>query len=249
MKISDRIHILTSGKDGIGMNNGPDATVYLINGGEECAIIDAGYGDSTEAILNEIQKDGIDKNRIKKIFLTHAHADHSGGIHNLSLALSTEVFAAKETAQAITEGNEQFMSIDKAKQCGMFSKEFKFQRHNVNEINLSADIRIGDIILHALLTEGHSNGHLVYWSDINGKRCLFSGDSIFYHGKISLLSTWDCSIVKYRDTINCLAELNIDGLFPAHGCFTLTCGSAHIQRSLHYFKNLEIPPNYNEDLW
>ena len=248
MRIHSRISIVASGADGIGLSTGGDATVYLINGGSECALIDAGFGEDTRAILGEVEKDGLDVKKIKWILLTHGHADHAGGARELSAYTGAKILAMESTARAVTAGDRTFLSIDVAIEALMFPSNYVFPSCTVERFPVGKKLQVGDVTIEGIVTEGHCNGHLAYYSELDELKCLFSGDSVLYKGKISLLSTFDCSIPKYKESVARLMRYEVDGLFPSHGCFSLRGGKRHLQMASRYFEALEVPKNYNEDI-
>ena len=71
-----------------GLSDDPDCHVYLIDGGDELALIDCGmaYGDSLERILGNVRAEGLDPARITKVIVTHYHMDHAGGAARFSRA-------------------------------------------------------------------------------------------------------------------------------------------------------------------
>ncbi|HOV80978.1 MAG TPA: MBL fold metallo-hydrolase, partial [Bacillota bacterium] len=63
------------------MTDSRDCCVYLVDGGGELALIDAGLGYSYRQILNNIKEIGLDVSRLKCVVATHGHIDHIGGLH------------------------------------------------------------------------------------------------------------------------------------------------------------------------
>lgn len=249
MKLNNRISIVASGADGIGLTKEADATVYLINGTSECALIDAGFGNTTELICDEIQRDGYQLSDVKKIILTHGHADHAGGAFEFAKRTGAKVYAMKSTAWAMENADMEFFSVNAAKRAGMFPVDFTLKACIAYPLTDGQQIKVGDLCLNAMATEGHCAGHMSYWADIDEVRYLFSGDAIFYHGKISVLATTDSNIPAYIKTIERLYQLKADALLPGHGCFTLSGADKHIGKAMGYVKQLELPKNYNEDLY
>lgn len=249
MRLNNRISIVASGTDGIGLSKEADATVYLVNGKSECALIDAGFGNTTELICDEIQRDGYQLSDVKKIILTHGHADHAGGVLELAKRIGAKVYAMESTALAMENADMEFFSMNAAKKAGMFPDDFILKACEVYPLADGQQIKVGDLCLNAMVTEGHCAGHMSYWGDMDGVRYLFSGDAIFYHGKISVLATADSNIPMYMRTIKRLWQLKPDALLPGHGCFTLSGADKHIKKAMGYVKRLELPKNYNEDLY
>jgi glyoxylase-like metal-dependent hydrolase (beta-lactamase superfamily II) len=79
VRLTRGVHLVGSGE--IGLSDPWDAHVYLLDGGSELALVDAGCGqrDSLERILANVRDDGLDPARITTLLLTHWHPDHSGG--------------------------------------------------------------------------------------------------------------------------------------------------------------------------
>ena len=88
MKIADRIYLVGSGDLGLSMTDAFDCHVYLVDGGSEAALIDAGGGRDIAAILKIVEDDGIPLDRIRSLLLTHGHADHAAGELVLRVVLS-----------------------------------------------------------------------------------------------------------------------------------------------------------------
>ncbi|MCH5203769.1 MAG: MBL fold metallo-hydrolase [Oscillospiraceae bacterium] len=67
--------------------------------GENCFLIDAGLNSSAaETILGILQENGL---KLEKVFLTHSHADHSGGCAYLKERTGCGIFAPGVCAQLV----------------------------------------------------------------------------------------------------------------------------------------------------
>lgn len=75
MKLTDHIHLVGGGARGMGISHDADCPIYLVTDGHEAAIIDAGAGLEPELILANIASDGIPRDQIKYLILTHCHGD------------------------------------------------------------------------------------------------------------------------------------------------------------------------------
>lgn len=247
MQIHERIYIVGSGSAGIGISNEMDCTVYLVDGGEECALIDTGAGIETERIIKNIKKDGIDPHKVSSIFLTHGHGDHSGGAAELSEFCEATVYALKETAEYVTYGNLKALSIKDAIEAGVYGRDYKYRCCPTEVISEDEEIRIGDSILYVYRMDGHCSGHGCYGMEYQGKRILFSGDTIFNYGRISIQSIWDCDLQKYIETCKALNKIHPDILLPAHGAFLLEYGYSYIEKAMKEINSLGIPKNIIEE--
>src|SRR3954447_11931406 len=82
VRITNEVYVVGGGvTNAFGLSEDPDCHVYLIDGGDEMALIDCGMadGDSLERILSNVRREGLDPARIAKIIVTHYHIDHAGG--------------------------------------------------------------------------------------------------------------------------------------------------------------------------
>lgn len=241
MRINDRIYLIGSGNLGFNLTNGYDCNVYLINGGDSLALIDAGSGIETERIVNEITNAGFNPSQVDMIFLTHAHADHAGGAYELSKQCDAIVYGLVDTAKFISTGDAEAISLPAAIKAGIYPSTYHLKPCPVTPINDGDQFQIGDLILQASETLGHSDGHVSYFMDDSGKRFLFGGDLIFGGGKISLQSTWDCRLAEYAQSIRKVSELKIDCLFPGHLTFICNEAHHHIESAVFQLNQLSIP--------
>src|SRR6516225_1171620 len=65
--------------------------VYLIDGGSEWLLIDIGYLDSTEEIIDLIRRMDFNLSNCKMLIATHADADHIQGAARARELLKTKV--------------------------------------------------------------------------------------------------------------------------------------------------------------
>ncbi len=54
------------------------ANIYLLEGGAELVMIDGSYGHYYQDVKSMLKKSGLDPARVRRIYLTHADADHAG---------------------------------------------------------------------------------------------------------------------------------------------------------------------------
>lgn len=243
MQIHERIHIVGSGTAGFGISHELDCTVYLIDGGEEYALIDAGAGVEPEKILYNIEEAGIRPTQVSRILLTHGHGDHSGGAYTLSRFCHAEVYALPETAAYVSKGDLDAIALRKAIQAGVYGKDYCFPACPVRPVSEESFMQVGDLRLNIHRMEGHCSGHACYEMRYKGRKILFSGDSVFNYGKIALQAIWDCDLQKYVETCRRMEKMHPDILLPAHGAFLISRGYSYIEKAMEKIRALGVPDN------
>lgn len=244
MKLTPWLSLVGSGDAGFNMTDRYDCHVYLLNGGSELALIDAGSGRDQAAIVAHIEADGYDPRRIKKLLLTHAHADHSAGSAGWHRNFGVEVGVAEEAAEALRSGDERWIYLDVARAAGLYPPEFTFPACPVGrELHDGDEIPVGNLTVRVLATPGHANGHCCFLVEVDGQRALFTGDLLFYGGRVLLLNTAECCPRACAQSLEKLRNLEIDLLLPGHQTFSLRHGQRHIDAALQAFDALLVPPN------
>ncbi|GAA3409512.1 MBL fold metallo-hydrolase [Paenibacillus hodogayensis] len=244
MRISSRVTMVGSGRHGLQMTHLIDCNVYLLDGGSECALIDAGGGVEPERIEARIAAAGVEPERITKLLLTHAHGDHAAGARHFRDRYGAELIAAEEAAPWIESGDMEKNSLLAAIRVGIYPADYRFPPCPVDRAVKEGDrIRVGELELKVLETPGHSLGHVSYLWDGEDGRAIFAGDVIFAGGRIVLQSTWDCSIQDYARTTAKLHELRLDALYAGHGAPVVKEAHRHVERAHECFQRLDLPPN------
>jgi glyoxylase-like metal-dependent hydrolase (beta-lactamase superfamily II) len=244
MRITNQLVLAGSGMLGLHTSNPLDCNIYLMDGGDECALIDAGSGREPERIVANLRAAGIDPQRLRYVLLTHAHGDHAAGARYFHDNFGAEVICALESASWIENAQVDKVSLPQAQAAGIYPLDFVFPACPVARRVVEGDrIKVGTFELTAVETPGHARGHVSYLWDEDGHRALFGGDVIFAGGKIVLQNTWDCSIQEYAATMARLHALQIDRLYPGHGTFLLSTAHDDIERAHDKFTKLGFPSN------
>jgi len=243
MKIIDNIYLVGSGK--VGLSHSSDCNVYLIDGRNELALIDTGVGIEIEKIFANIKEDGFDLTDIKKIILTHTHADHVGGCKKIRKVSNCKIFVPLNEIDLLEKGTDEELGLDIAKESGTYSPDYKYPHCSADvSVSNGDNIQVGGLQLKAINVPGHSPGSTCYFLEHKGKRILFTGDVLFYDGKIGLLNCWGSNLADYRKHIDRLASLAVDVLLPGHKLFTLRNGQQHINKAILALKKLSVPPSF-----
>src|SRR5207248_4401246 len=80
--------------------------VYLIDGGGEFALIDIGFMDTVDEIIDLIRKMDFNLSSCKMLIATHADADHVQGAARFREALKTKVAAHPLSVGPLESGDE-----------------------------------------------------------------------------------------------------------------------------------------------
>src|ERR1700739_1276887 len=80
--------------------------VYLIDGGSEFLLIDIGYLDTVEEIVELIRQMDFNLSTCKMVIATHADADHIQGIARAKELLKTKVAAHPLSVEPLESGDE-----------------------------------------------------------------------------------------------------------------------------------------------
>jgi hydroxyacylglutathione hydrolase len=242
MRLTDEVGLIGSGGLGLGLSHPLDCHVYVLDGGDELALIDLGTGLHTQRMLDLAQADGYDLSRLRHAFVTHPHADHAGGAAAWVNATGVRVAAHPDAARFITAADEHGFNLDAARTAGRYPADYGLEP--VADVRALADdesIRVGHLRLRAIYTPGHSAGGVCYWVEGRERSYLFTGDTLFFGGKVLVLSSDDSNVVELRRSVARLAQLKVDALLPGHLLMTLADGAEHVQRAHAAFEKLLVP--------
>ena len=244
MKLTEEIYLVGSGHAGISLTDDFDCHVYLINGGDELALVDAGAGMGVPEILHNVEADGFHLSAIKKVLITHTHADHSGGAARLRERLNAAFYVSKIEAPFLRDGDEDAVGLTRARQAGFYPPDYRLEPCPVDvALNDGEPFLVGDLTMTAILLPGHSAGTMVYLMEGKQGRYLFSGDSVLFGGMISLLNCVGSSLEAYRKHIGKLSGLHVRGLMPGHLNFCVNNGQRQLDLAVEAFKGLGVPTN------
>ncbi|WP_405869040.1 MBL fold metallo-hydrolase [Streptomyces sp. NBC_00005] len=221
MRLTDHVTLVASGAAGFDLTDPLDCHVYLVQGSRHSALIDAGAGRSGPVVTRAVDH----------LLLTHGHADHAGGAAALAEHLpGLRVRAGAAAVKWIATGDEQGLSVDKGKAAGVYPQSYTFTPcPRVEPIADGEEIDLGGgVVLRAVATPGHADGHVCYHLRTPGYRALFSGDCVFTGGRISLQNLHDCRVPEYAASLTLLAELDVDALFPGHHEVSLARAGRHL---------------------
>jgi glyoxylase-like metal-dependent hydrolase (beta-lactamase superfamily II) len=242
MKLLKDVFVVGGGEYGIGLSHGLDCNVYLIDCGDQAALIDAGAGKETDRIVANAEGEGIPRRKIRTLVLTHTHLDHSGGAKYLKETCGARLYVSALEAGALERGDEEAISLPQAKKSGIYPPDATFPAVTVEcKVTGGETFTAGKYTFTLIATPGHSRGSLSVLVEGGEKRMLFSGDAVFLRGLLALQNIPDCSITDYKVGMSRLGGLSIDCLFPGHFGFTINYGQKHIDMAIDALSSLSYP--------
>lgn len=194
VRIHPRVQRITAPNPG--MMTGPGTNAYIIgdvdnadNAMGDLALIDPGPEIAAHADLL-IQHTG---KRLRWIFCTHTHQDHSSSSRAVAQATGAKIFG-----------------FGKVPDDGRQDTEFKPDRALVNDDVVDC----GAFKIRAVHTPGHASNHLCYL--LEGSGWLFTGDHVM-QGSTVVISPPDGDMHDYFASLNKLSSYAITAFAPGHG--------------------------------
>jgi glyoxylase-like metal-dependent hydrolase (beta-lactamase superfamily II) len=150
------------------------SAAYAVETGEGLVLIDTGLDDDAGLVRAQLAQLGLDWRRLRAIFLTHAHGDHTGGAEFLRAMTRAKVHAGRGDAAVLAAGKprEAFFST--------FYMPDRSPHPTTVDVALDGGetFELGGVRVHALATPGHTPGSTCYVVERGGLRAFFSGDVI-----------------------------------------------------------------------
>lgn len=245
MRLTPDVALVAGGSlTGFGLTADLDAHVYLVDGGDEFALIDCGLGTDVgrATLLARVGWLGLDASRIRRLFLTHYHTDHAGGAGTYREQLRLAVAAAAEVTPALAAADPEATQFRAARALGFFPAGYEYAPCPVDDALADGDTRtVGRLTVQAIATPGHCAGHTSYRVTGGERTYLFAGDALFAGGRILLQAIPDCDLGQSLASIRRLGALTFDALLPGHGAITLAGGEAHVAAAIGEIDRLAVP--------
>ena len=241
MRITPDVHMVGSGA--LGLSALKDCHVYLLDGGSELALIDAGVGLEPGRIIEAIRQEGYDERTIKYLFLTHSHADHAGGAKAMKELTGAQIVCSAVAGQLLAAGSDKALGLDRARRSGIYPPDYIYQHVEPDAIlEHQQELILGKFNVRAIEVRGHSPCSLCYLVAGDDHRMLFCGDVVFHGGTIGLGNWAGSSLEDYRRYIGRLSGLAVEGLYPGHFLWTLRGGQEHLDTAVANMALAWVPP-------
>ncbi len=185
--------------------------VYLIDGGSEFVLIDIGFLDTVDEIVELIRQMDFSLSRCQMVIATHADADHIQGLARIKKLLKTKV-AAHPSSVAPIETADEILTY----------ATIKAQRFEIPISPCKIDVKlkdgdvvkVGDLQLQVWHTPGHTDGQLAFKMG----NLLFSGDNIFKDSCVGVIDAHHGSnIPHFLESLKRIQRDDAEFLLPSHG--------------------------------
>jgi glyoxylase-like metal-dependent hydrolase (beta-lactamase superfamily II) len=159
--------------------------------------------------------------------------------------LKLQVCASPETARAVEQGDERFISLDKAKAAGAYPVDFHLRACPTDQcVRDGQTLSLGSCEIEVIATPGHSHDLLSFLFRTEQAGFLFTGDTLFSGGRILLSNVYDCNVQDYINSLRKLERYDFDGLFPGHGLWAIAGGRSHLKTATESLDRLHLPRNF-----
>ncbi|MEK6237301.1 MAG: MBL fold metallo-hydrolase, partial [Planctomycetales bacterium] len=185
--------------------------VYLVYDGDEWLMIDIGYEDTVDEIVEMIRQLDFPLSRCKAIIATHADADHVQGLSKARQLLKTKAAAhplaadpLKTADPVVTFSQISAQNID----LEMPSVELDFV------LEEGQTIEVGGLSVEVWYTPGHCFNQI----SLRLGDLLFSADNIFRDGCVGAIDAHHGSdISAFIESLQRIRASDVQWLLPSHG--------------------------------
>ena len=185
--------------------------VYLVYDGKDWVIIDIGYEETVDEIVELIRQMDFPLSSCQTIVATHADVDHIQGVARLKQILRCSVTGHKLAAEAMAEGDriKTFADIS-AQNIHLPMPPVKID-HLVDE---GDKLQVGNLELEVWYTPGHTDSQLSFRLG----NLLFSGDNIYRDGCVGVIDAHHGSDIRaFIKSLERIRASDVEWLLPSHG--------------------------------
>lgn len=185
--------------------------VYLIFDGPNWVMIDIGYEDTVDEIVDLIRQLDFSLSKCQTVIATHADADHIQGLAKIKQAFKTRVSAHPLAVPSLEKGDKlkTYAEIE-AQGIHLEMPPVKVDDH----IQDGDIIKIGELELEVWHTPGHTDSQLSFrLGDL-----LFSGDNIYRDGCVGAIDAHHGSnLPDFIKSLHRIRNSDVEWLLPSHG--------------------------------
>ncbi len=185
--------------------------VYLIYDGAEWLLIDIGYDETVDEIVELIRQLDFPLSQCKMLIATHADVDHIQGLAKINAVLKTKIVGHELAAEPLASGDRIKTFAEIAAQ----DIHLEMPPVKLDELIGEGDkLKIGKLELEVWHTPGHTDSQLSFRLG----KLLFSGDNIYRDGCVGAIDAHHGSDIQaFLKSLKRIRESDVEWLLPSHG--------------------------------
>lgn len=187
--------------------------VYLIYDQEEWVLVDIGYEEDVEEIVDIIRQLDFPLANCKALIATHADVDHGQGFAKAKQMIGADVIAHPKAVELLEAGDriQTFANIE-AQGLDLAMPAVSCS----GQISEGDTIQVGRISIDVWSTPGHAESQLAF----RLRNLLLSGDNIYRDGCVGAIAAHHGSdIVAFTKSLARIRDSDVEWLLPSHGPF------------------------------
>ena len=185
--------------------------VYLVYDGPEWLLIDIGYEETVDEIIEMIRRLDFPLSNCKTIIATHADVDHIQGLAKLKQLLKAPITGHSKAVAPLEEGDRIKTFAEVTAQ----NIHLEMPPVKIDAVVDEGDkLRVGSLELEVWHTPGHTDSQLSFrLGDL-----LFSGDNIYRDGCVGAIDAHHGSdIPAFLKSLRRIRASDVGWLLPSHG--------------------------------
>ncbi len=185
--------------------------VYLVYDGPDWIMIDIGFDDTVEEIVEMIRQMDFPLSNCQAVIATHADADHVQGLAKIKQILKAPAIGHQLAKKPLAEGDKLFTYAEIAAQ-DIYMDMPPVELDQL--IDEGDTIKVGSLELEVWHTPGHTDSQLSFrMGDI-----LFSGDNIYRDGCVGVIDAHHGSNLEhFVASLQRIRASDVKWLLPSHG--------------------------------
>ena len=150
------------------------SVAYVVETSEGLVLVDSGLEANCQSLMQQMKYLQLNPGRLKKILLTHAHGDHVLGAMYLQRLTGARIYAGRADSDILRAGGPPEALFSTYDMPGIETHPTEVDV----ELKGGETIQSGDVRFEVIGTPGHTPGSLCFLLEHDGRRILFSGDTI-----------------------------------------------------------------------
>ncbi len=195
---------------------GVHENVYAVQTQEGIVLIDSGLDEQAFHVIKKVLGYwGLDRYKITKVLLTHAHYEHSGNCYRLEEE-GAEICVHAAEKEAVLTGDDRVAAYGFPG-----AKPYRAVK-DCTAVQDGEQIRAGEYSFEVIHVPGHSDGSVLYRTRMDNKIVMFTGDTVLadklcQESMVGWTGGVDYNEAEYMESLRRLAQLEADVVLPGHG--------------------------------